>query len=83
MGVLAWILLGLVAGFVAKLIVPGRNPGGVMVTILIGLVGAWLGHYVASRLGFNTMESFDLLGIVIATVGAAIIMLVFRLFRRE
>jgi len=50
MGILSWIILGLIAGAIAKLILPGKDPGGIIVTIVIGIVGAIIGGYIATLL---------------------------------
>ena len=50
MGFIAWIVLGLVAGVIAKLLMPGRDPGGCIITMLIGIVGALVGGFLSSRL---------------------------------
>lgn len=82
MGILSWILLGLVAGALAKFVVPGRDPGGCLVTILIGIVGGLLGGFLGSFVGLGKVESFDVGGIIIATLGAIILLIIYRLFRR-
>jgi uncharacterized membrane protein YeaQ/YmgE (transglycosylase-associated protein family) len=82
MGIISWIFLGLIAGALAKFVVPGRDPGGFIVTILIGIVGAILGGFLGSFIGLGRVESFDLGGIVIATLGAIILLVLYRLFRK-
>ena len=82
MGIISWIFLGLIAGALAKFLVPGRDPGGFIVTILIGIVGAILGGFLGSFIGLGRVESFDLGGIVVATLGAIILLVLYRLFRR-
>ena len=80
MGILSWILLGLIAGALAKFIMPGKDPGGFIVTILIGIAGAIVGGFLGSFIGLGRVESFDLGGIFIATVGAIILLILYRLF---
>lgn len=82
MGILSWIFLGLIAGALAKFIVPGNDPGGFFMTILIGIVGGLLGGFLGSFMGLGKIESFDLGGIIIATLGAIILLIVYRLFRK-
>ena len=83
MGIISWIFLGLIAGALAKFLVPGRDPGGFIVTILIGIVGAVLGGFLGSFIGLGRVESFDLGGIVIATLGAIILLVLYRLFNKR
>jgi uncharacterized membrane protein YeaQ/YmgE (transglycosylase-associated protein family) len=83
MGIISWIFLGLIAGALAKFLVPGKDPGGFIVTILIGIVGAILGGFLGSFIGLGRVESFDLGGIVIATIGAIILLILYRLFQKR
>ena len=82
MGIISWIFLGLIAGALAKFLVPGKDPGGFIVTILIGIVGAILGGFLGRFIGLGRVESFDLGGVIIATLGAIILLVLYRLFRR-
>jgi uncharacterized membrane protein YeaQ/YmgE (transglycosylase-associated protein family) len=76
-GVLGWILFGLVVGVIAKLLMPGRDPGGFIVTILIGIVGGLLGGFVGRALGlYSEGES---VGIFMAIIGAVILLAIYRL----
>lgn len=79
MGIISWILLGLVAGAIAKFIMPGKDPGGFFVTILIGIVGAIVGGFIGSFIGLGAVQSFDLGGILIATCGSLLLLIVYRL----
>jgi uncharacterized membrane protein YeaQ/YmgE (transglycosylase-associated protein family) len=63
-------------------LVPGKDPGGFIVTILIGIVGAILGGFLGSFIGLGKVESFDFGGIIIATLGAIILLVLYRLFRK-
>ena len=81
MGILTWIILGLVAGGLAKLMMPGKDPGGCFLTMILGIVGAIVGGWVGSLLGFGTVQQFDFRGLLIAVLGAIIVLLVFRLVR--
>src|SRR6266567_4154462 len=76
MGIFSWILLGLIAGALAKFIMPGKDPGGIFVTILIGIAGAIVGGFLGSFIGLGRVESFDLGGIFIATIGAVLLLIV-------
>jgi uncharacterized membrane protein YeaQ/YmgE (transglycosylase-associated protein family) len=82
MGIISWIFLGLIAGALAKFLVPGKDPGGFIVTILIGIVGAILGGFLGSFIGLGKVESFDFGGIIIATLGAIILLVLYRLLRK-
>ncbi len=72
MGIISWILLGLVAGALAKAIRPGRDPQGCIVTMIIGIVGAVLGGWIATMLGWGRVDGFNLYSLLIATAGAVI-----------
>jgi uncharacterized membrane protein YeaQ/YmgE (transglycosylase-associated protein family) len=77
MSILLWILFGLIVGAVAKLIMPGKDPGGIIVTILLGIVGALLGGWLGQALGFY--EPGEPAGFIMAVVGAIILLLLYRL----
>ena len=81
---LYWILFGLVAGSLAKFLVPGRDPTGCIFTVVLGIVGAVLGGYIGTYFGWGrvTQPSFDLRSIALATLGAIVLLLIGRLFRR-
>ena len=83
MGFIAWILLGLVAGALAKFVIPGKQPGGCLVTTGIGIVGAVVGGFLGSFLGFGQVESFDLGSIFIATLGAIVLLFVYGLISKK
>ena len=82
MGILAWIVFGLVAGALAKFIMPGRDPGGFIVTTIIGIVGAVIGGFIGVRLGFGDVTGFDLRSFVIAIAGALILLLGYRVLKK-
>ena len=78
MGILAWILLGLVAGALAKFIMPGRQGGGIILTIVLGVVGALVGGLLGtSVLGFGDISGFDLRSLGIAVGGALLVLFVY------
>ncbi|WP_428623079.1 GlsB/YeaQ/YmgE family stress response membrane protein [Sedimenticola sp.] len=81
-GILAWIVLGLIAGALAKWIMPGPDRGGLIATILLGIAGAFLGGWIGSLLGFNTIGGFKPGGLVSATLGALLLLYLFRTFKR-
>ena len=79
MGILTWIIVGLVAGAVAKLILPGDDPGGIIVTILIGIAGAIVGGLIASAIGLGDVSGFNLGTLLIAIGGAILLLLIYRM----
>jgi uncharacterized membrane protein YeaQ/YmgE (transglycosylase-associated protein family) len=79
MGILAWIVVGLIAGVLAKLIMPGDDPGGIIVTILIGIVGAFIGGFVVNLFGGAGVSGFNIWSILVATLGAIILLAIYRL----
>jgi len=79
-GIIGWILLGLLAGIIAKALLPGDDPGGFIVTTIIGVVGALLGGFLARVLGLGDPidEFFDLSTWLAAIVGAIILLVIYR-----
>lgn len=77
MGILSWILLGLIAGAIAKAIRPGKDPGGWLITILIGIVGAFLGGRIGSFLGWGTVDEFNLRTLLLAIGGSLIVLVIY------
>ncbi|HEY0510387.1 MAG TPA: GlsB/YeaQ/YmgE family stress response membrane protein [Thermoanaerobaculia bacterium] len=78
-GILSWIVFGLIAGAIAKFLTPGRDPGGCIVTIIIGIVGALLGGYIATLFGFGGISGFDFRSFVIAVLGSILLLFLWRL----
>ena len=78
MGILSWIFFGLIAGVLAKLIMPGKDPGGFIVTILIGIAGAMVGGFISIALGFGDVSGFDLRSMGIAIGGALLLIFGYR-----
>jgi uncharacterized membrane protein YeaQ/YmgE (transglycosylase-associated protein family) len=83
MGFVAWIVLGLVAGVLAKMFMPGRDPGGLIVTIVLGIAGALIGGYLGTLLGFGSVSGFDLRSVAIAVGGAMLLLFLHRMLRRR
>jgi len=79
MGILSWIILGLVVGVLAKLIMPGQDPGGIIVTILLGVAGAFLGGYVGTLMGLGSVTGFNMMSLLLAVVGSLILLLLYRM----
>lgn len=83
MGIISWIIFGLVAGAVAKMILPGKDPGGFIMTIIIGIVGALVGGFIANILGFAGVEpGFDLTSFIFAVIGSIVLLLIYRMVKR-
>jgi len=78
MGILTWIVLGLIVGALAKWIMPGNDPGGIFITILIGIAGALLGGFLSTALGLGAVSGFNLPSVVIAVVGSLILLFGYR-----
>ncbi len=78
MGIVSWIVFGLIAGALAKWIMPGKDPGGILVTIVIGIVGAVIGGFLASLVGIGGVTGFNLGSMLIAVVGALILLWIYR-----
>ncbi|EKB2946081.1 GlsB/YeaQ/YmgE family stress response membrane protein [Escherichia coli] len=84
MGIIAWIIFGLIAGIIAKLIMPGRDGGGFCLTCILGIVGAVVGGWLATMFGIGgSISGFNLHSFLVAVVGAILVLGVFRLLRRE
>ena len=81
MGILSWLLLGLIVGALAKWIMPGADPGGIIVTILLGIAGAFVGGFFATRLGLGTVDGFNLGSLAIAIGGSLLLLWIYRLMR--
>ena len=81
MGILSWIVFGLIAGFIARLIMPGKDPGGFIMTMVIGIVGAFIGGYIGTFLGFGGISGFNLGSMATAVAGAVILLGLVRLLR--
>lgn len=77
-GLISWVLFGLVAGVVAKLLMPGKDPGGCIITSLIGIAGALLGGFIATALGFGGVEAWDWRSFFIAIIGAILLLVIYR-----
>lgn len=82
MSILSWIIIGAIAGVLGKFIVPGPDKGGIIWTVVLGIVGALLGGWIASALGFGGVTGFDIRSLIIAVLGAALLVILVRLFQR-
>ena len=83
MGWLSWIVLGGIAGALAKWIMPGEDPGGIFVTILIGIAGGLLGGFVGTQLGIGGVSGFNLISLGLAIGGAVVLLLIYRLASKK
>ncbi|MBV8997337.1 MAG: GlsB/YeaQ/YmgE family stress response membrane protein [Pseudonocardiales bacterium] len=80
MGILGWIVLGLIAGAIAKLIMPGDDPGGIIVTMLLGIIGAVIGGFLGSRIfGIGLQTFWNLQTWIVAIIGSLILLIIYRL----
>lgn len=82
MGILSWIILGLIVGALAKYIMPGDDPGGLLVTILIGIAGAFTGGFIGSFFGIGAVSGFNLMSILVALGGALLLLFAYRLIKQ-
>jgi len=78
MGIISWIVFGLIAGIIAKFIMPGKDPGGMIITSLIGIAGAMVGGFISTSLGYGDVSGFDLRSLGIAIVGALVLLFGYR-----
>jgi uncharacterized membrane protein YeaQ/YmgE (transglycosylase-associated protein family) len=83
MDILSWILLGLVAGALAKFIMPGKDPGGCLITMLIGVAGAITAGFLGTFIGLGKIQSFDLGGILLATLGSILLLIIYRFIKKK
>ncbi|WP_354643157.1 GlsB/YeaQ/YmgE family stress response membrane protein [Kitasatospora camelliae] len=81
MGIVSWIILGLIAGAIAKFLLPGRDPGGLIITTLIGIAGSFVGGWLSSKVLHKsiTTDFFDLATWVSSITGALVLLIVYRL----
>ncbi len=77
MGIIGWIVFGLIVGMLAKLVMPGKDPGGIIVTSLIGIAGALLGGFIGRALGLYGAD--DSAGFVMAFIGAVLLLAGYRM----
>jgi len=83
MGILVWIILGLVVGVIAKLIMPGKDPGGFIITIILGIAGAFVGGFISSKIGFGSVTGFDIRSLLIAVGGAVLLLIIYRMIKKK
>ena len=78
MSILAWIIVGLIAGALAKMVVPGEGPGGIIGDIIVGIVGAFLGGWIFNLLGHSSTTGINIYSILVAFVGAVVLLFILR-----
>ena len=76
MGIIGWVLFGLVVGVIGKLLMPGRDPGGFIITILLGIAGALLGGFLGRTLGLYRDD--DPVGFIMAVLGSILLLVIYR-----
>lgn len=78
--IILWIVFGLIAGFIAKAIMPGPDGGGTILTIILGIVGAFVGGFIGKQFfGAESADDFSLVGLLFAVIGAVVVLAIYRL----
>jgi uncharacterized membrane protein YeaQ/YmgE (transglycosylase-associated protein family) len=83
MGLISWIVVGLIAGLLARWIMPGSEPGGFIVTSILGMAGAAVGGFIVSILGGTGATGFNVWSILVATLGAVLLLFLYNLVTRR
>ena len=83
MGFISWIIMGLIVGVLAKWIMPGKDPGGLFITIGIGIAGAFVGGFIGTKLGLGAVTGFNIGSILIATGGAVLLLAIYRAIKKK
>lgn len=78
MGIISWVVLGLIVGILAKWIMPGKDGGGFIMTTILGVIGALVGGFISSRLGMGTVDGFNIGSLTIAILGALLVLFIYR-----
>ncbi|HWT96278.1 MAG TPA: GlsB/YeaQ/YmgE family stress response membrane protein [Terriglobales bacterium] len=81
MGIIAWIIFGLIAGVAAKWIMPGKDPGGFILTVIIGIAGALIGGWISTLFGLGDITGFDIRSFIIAVLGALLLLFIYHRVR--
>ena len=82
MGIFSWIIMGLIVGVLAKFIMPGKDPGGIIVTILLGIAGAFVGGYIGSFLGMGAVTGFNIGSLLLSIGGAVLLLILYRIIKK-
>jgi len=83
MGIVSWIVFGLIAGLLAKFVMPGDDGGGFIKTTMLGVAGAMIGGFVGTRLGFGDVTGFNLRSFAIASAGAVLVLWLYRIIKKS
>lgn len=81
MGIISWVILGLIAGVIAKFLMPGKDPSGFVITAIIGIAGGVLGGVVGNLLGFGAVTGINFISIILAVFGAVILLGAYRMIK--
>jgi uncharacterized membrane protein YeaQ/YmgE (transglycosylase-associated protein family) len=82
MGIISWVVFGLLAGILAKFVMPGEDGGGFIKTTLLGVAGAMIGGFIGTQLGFGDVTGFNVRSFAIAIAGAVLVLWVYRKIRK-
>ncbi|WP_319783045.1 GlsB/YeaQ/YmgE family stress response membrane protein [Oceanisphaera sp. IT1-181] len=82
MGILSWIIFGLIAGLLAKWLMPGRDGGGFFITMILGVAGAFVGGWIGTLLGFGGVTGFNFGSFFTAIIGALVLLFIYRLTKK-
>lgn len=82
MGILSWIVFGLLAGALAKFLMPGKDPGGCLITMILGIVGAIVGGFLAGLIGAPGVDRFDFRSLLVAILGSIVVLAIYRRFTK-
>lgn len=82
MGILSWIIMGLIVGALAKWIMPGKDPGGIIITILLGIAGAFVGGFIGSLIGIGGVSGFNIGSFILAIAGALLLLFIYKQIKR-
>jgi uncharacterized membrane protein YeaQ/YmgE (transglycosylase-associated protein family) len=83
MGIISWVVFGLLAGILAKFVMPGEDGGGFIKTTLLGVAGAMIGGFIGTQLGFGDVTGFNVRSFAIAIAGAVLVLWVYRMIRKS
>lgn len=83
MGIISAIVFGLLAGIVAKMLMPGKDPGGFIITAILGIVGGLIGHFIANMMGMGAPNTWNLMNFLFAVGGAMLLLLIYRLVTKN